>query len=1577
MRAEDIAVVGMACVFPGAPDLTAYWHNLVGAVDAITELPADRWPGSRGVDLPPDHDAHISCHRGGFIRTPYLFDPARYRVMPNVARHGDPDQFILLDVVAAALEDAGIGPDDSRRQRTDLIVGRGGYTSNKMMEVFLRADGFERLLGFLARRLPALTPDDLESLATDMRASLPEYDVDGLASSIPNLVASRAANRLDLRGAAFIVDAACASSLLAVESAVQRLRDGRSDVVVAAGINFTQIPSFWYLFTRILAMSPSGHIRPFDRRADGMLIGEGAGAVVLQRAEDARRRGECAYALVRGVGSASDGRSAGVLSPSSEGQRLALVQAYRDADVEPDTIGFLEAHGTGTPAGDLVEIETIRDFFGPAEATHAHRVMGSVKSMIGHTMPAAGVASLIKAALTLSNKILPPSLHCEEPHPALADTAFYVSRETRPWLHPPDQPRRAGVNAFGFGGINVHVVLEEVCPPRRRSTVSGTVGDAVEETVEETALRARPVRTGVDRPSELLSFASGDRATLAARLEQVARFVREDEVPFTLEDLAWTLAGEADAEAACRLALVATSLEGLDDRLEALARRLEKGPLETLEAEGLFYGETGACSVGHTAAVFPGIAFPGLVGAFPRHLLINCIHHPIAREIFDHIEARDGHPEDPLPSSFLLVPPAHLPLEERARLQARFGPPSVASGADGAPSEIRPDERSLCHMGMLANNWASWRILEDLRVPVDMVCGQSLGDLSAVLAAGMVDFEESIPRFWEAFHLELPYEGMGLIAMVGVSEERILPFLADHPEVSIGLHLSPTTMVIGGPETDVRALCRRLREEGMLAQTLPFPAIHTPRLRHMQHEFERAFGGMARLKKARIPVYSGAIAAPLPGDPEAAEAILRSNISSAVRFWQTIHRMYDDGARFLLQIGSGTLAANSRSVLDRDDAVCLAMDVAHRDPVTQLQILCAQLFAHGVVFDSSGLFPAREPQTLPLDEVRPAPRPPPAAVPLTLYWPPMHDAGESTGGKRGSEAPPPTPQGRLPAEPAPVLPFLGRITEHEPGKRIRVETTITLGEHRYLEDHAFGNAVGHKPLAECFPLLPLTMTLELLAEVAACLAPGLGLVAFEDVQAHRWIAFEEVDKLDVRTEGRVERSDGEGVVVRAEVFVDREIAASARVVFARCYRETLSFRFSELVNPRPFPVEAADLYASRFLFHGPRFCCISAVGPRDEKGMTGELTVLDSSDFFASTSRPQLLTDPVVLDGAGQLVGAFFHGMEGYVLPVAVEGIEFYRPSPPPGTRVPIRIEFTDIDLPAQRTSALLEVQDGQGRVWFRVKGWQDRVFRWSTAMLRNVRDPEHHPLAVPLDHPALSLDGVAVHVSNDVLRDIDPDWLARNYLNAREWGAYRASSGVGRRRRDWLLGRVAAKDAVRLYLARRRGEERMLHPVLVTLGSDEAGAVRVLDVQGSEERVFVSLGHGEAGAVAAASDHPVGIDAEPARAAARLDASDFATTLERERLSALGGAEDEAVRLTRLWCAKEAAAKALGLGLGGRPRAWEALEVAGDGHFTIHHHESGRQVDVHSVLCGDVVVALAAGPEAATGRRPRTSGET
>ena len=1503
MSRGDIAIVGLAGIFPGADDVGTFWRNIVNGVDAIAERPPERWPGA-------DHLPRLQSitKRGGFVSAPFYLDPMRFKNVPNIVRHGEAEQFLLLEMVADALEDAGVSLEAPVLKRTDLIVGFGSYGRKIALDILIRADMVEHLVAFLEGGGVDLGPH-----RAALEAALPEMESDVMATALPNFVASRAANRLDLGGAAYAVDGACASALLALEHGVARLRDERADLALVGGINFSHLPGIWYFFDRIHALSSCGTMRPFDRRADGILLGEGGGVMALKRLEDARRDGDRVYALVKGVGSSSDGRATGILAPSTEGQIRALENAYRDAAVEPATVGFVEAHGTGTIAGDAAELETLARIFGPPRGACGTRALGAVKSMIGHLLPGAGMASLIKAALSLTHKVLPPTLHCQEPHEALRETDFYLDDQVRPWVRRgKGEVRRAGVNAFGFGGINAHAVLEEVRP----------------DAGERRPLRARPVRPNVERPTELLLFAATDSAHLARRLRAVATFVEDDRAGLRLVDLAAALAGETDQGGACRLGLVQQGLEGLADRLRRTAAALEAGTLEPGEGSELFYGLPSEEPRPGLAAVFPGMGFPGLVGDLPQHQLQLALHFPEALEVLDAFEERDQHPEDPVPLSLLLSPPSSLPDSMGTALGARLVPLSTNDIDDLKARRQQPSRRNLAALGVLVSSWISWEILRRLRVEPDMLCGLSMGEMTALGAVGMGgSLEESLPLVWKLLDPEISLESEGCLAVVGAAEEQIAPCLERFDRVHFSIFASPKITILGGEQSQVESCCTCLQAEGYMSQLLPFMPVHTPEMRPIQKQLGRFSNrpDRGKFQPPRIPVYSTTLEAPMPENRRKMLAAALSNMTQPVRFWQTVQRMQRDGAGIFLQVGAGNLASNIRSFFPDDEVLCLATDLEQRHPLTQLQRICGSLFAAGIPFAADSLTAGSEPIALDLAAPRPAPSQSATTVPLDFYHTavPLPSAGTEP-------AAPPPPESTPPVESRPAMPFLGRVIEHQPGHLLRMQRQLQLDKDVFLQHHTLVRA-DVRPVKSCLPLMPLTMSVEMAAEVAACLVPGQGLIGVEKAVAARWIDL--VDRSDRQVEVHAERraDEGDSARVSSTILADGNTVFSGDFFFGHNYRQTLSLSFAPPTGVRPFPLSAAEVYAQRYLFHGPLFQCIGAVRARGDRCIQAELVVGAPGSLFAGMAPPQLLLDPVILDGAGQLVSLMGFDRNWFVLPTGFQRLELYGPTPPPGTKVPAYVEFTEIDEERLTISVNFEVQDGAGHVWFRVEGWRDRMFLASDTTFAALRLPRRHALAPPLRVEGMGEPAVA-YFDRSQIQTMRREWVARIYLHGDEWQAFMELDNHAVRQRQWLMGRIAAKDAVRQWLGARAAD---CHPGEICLGNDPQGRPVVESLPGGLPLPCISLAHTDARAVAVAGagEGPQGIDIEPQGAAGQLDLNAFATAAEQQRLAALAGRGDWP---TRLWCAKEAAAKALGTGLEGRPLHWVAESLDDDGMVRI-----------------------------------------
>jgi phosphopantetheinyl transferase/malonyl CoA-acyl carrier protein transacylase len=1299
-------------------------------------------------------------------------------------------------------------------------------------------------------------------------------------------------------------------------------------------------------------------IRPFDRRADGLLLGEGAGAVVLKRLADALRDGNRIYAVIKGVGSASDGRDTGVLAPSTAGQVEALRRAHADAELDPRTISFLEAHGTATLAGDAAEIETIKGFYGTAALPQG--AMGSVKSMIGHAMPAAGMASLIRTVMALWTKTLPPTLHCEEPRKEFEDSPFYVNGQTLPWIHPPGRPRRAGINAFGFGGINGHVILEEM--PSASFVSSRAAGSP-------------PIRSVRRWPSETLLFSAPSADILAQNMERLERFLGRDRSSCRLEDVAFSLLPLVDFSHPWKLAMVCETLDDARRVIAETVTRLRQGNGRQHETgedadRNVYLSSEAVHPRGKVALLFPGLISPDPLGDSRRRLLDLCLHFPELRDTLDRLEEKDGHPEDPAPFSYVLDPPRCLPEPRRKALWERLLPPLAIAG-DQSPRPIPPAERNLALVGVIVSNWLGWRLLETLEVPVDMACGQSIGDWAALCCAGAADFDRHcMADFWRNLPATTESLSRGCLAFVAAGEPQVRPYLADKPGTWIVAYLSPESVLLGGGFSEIHRAVEELRAGGIFAASLPYAVAHCPALADVRHEADTYLERHELGGEFRIPVYSSLTADLYPTDPAGIRRLLAANLDRPMCLWQTVHRLYDDGARIFIQAGSGALAANVATLLDDADVVSIATDTDSCDSVAGINHLIGALFTAGVRLNPGAVFRHRSPRLLHFDRPEPAAKEPEGQTRFALGWPsfgsltarPTSPHPEPLpGGERTTDTPPlPLGEGRgeEDARKGEGMPFAGKVIRHVPRQEIAVERHLDLDEDLYLSDHHFVNAAACKPIEQCLPVFPMAMMMELMAETAARLAPGLKLIGVENLRASRWIHLLDVRRVALHVEARLASADPQTGVcaVETQILHEEQRSASAVVLLGREYREDVVMRFPALQSAQPWPLSAEELYRQHYMFHGLRFQTIAALGLLGENGLTATLRVGVKDNLFASQPAPQMLSDPCIVDGAGQLVGCWTMARGRCVLPVGVEKIEFYRPSPPPGTEVPVRLEITSFHPESPTVYADMEVQDGAGFAWMRIRGWTDFFVPCSTRILDAQRLPTRHCIAEALALPELPPECLAVTISEADVREGDVNGIALLYLTAEELAGLK--SMVDRRRSEFVLGRIAMKDALRRWLARQnRGE--MPHPAAIALGATAEGKPFFQPIPGVSVIPEVSVTHSEGRAAAVVSPFTVGIDLEPvSRPTARI-LGDFALPEEIRILDHLAAAEQlDGAWSTRLWCAKEAAGKALGTGLAGRPRDLELVHAEKDGRIRIRHRPSGRELTVVTSRRDGMIVA-------------------
>ncbi len=499
---EPIAIIGLACRLPGAPNADAYWDLLHAGRDAVTEVPPERWDVDAYYDANPDAPGKMYTRRAGFLTDVDQFDAAFFGIAPREAVNMDPQQRLLLEVSWEALENAGLAPDRLAGSSTAVYVG---ISTSDYAQMQLKGSGL---------------------------AGVNAYTGTGNAFSV---AAGRVSYVFGLQGPNFPVDTACSSSLLAVHLACQSLRSGESTLALAAGVNLILTPEGLVYFCKLRALAPDGRCKTFDARADGYVRGEGCGVVVLKRLSDARRDGDRILAVVRGSAVNHDGRSNGLTAPNGAAQEAVLRAALADAGVEPRQVAYIEAHGTGTALGDPIEVSALAAVLGPGHTRDTPFLLGSAKTNIGHLEAAAGVAGIIKVVLALRHATVPPHVHFEQPSPLIPWDDIPVRIPTAPTPWPTAAARIAGVSSFGFSGTNVHIVLEAApdAPalpatterPLHLLTLSARTPAALSEQARQLALHleTHPEATLAD----ICYTANTGRATLPHRLTLVSQISTE------------------------------------------------------------------------------------------------------------------------------------------------------------------------------------------------------------------------------------------------------------------------------------------------------------------------------------------------------------------------------------------------------------------------------------------------------------------------------------------------------------------------------------------------------------------------------------------------------------------------------------------------------------------------------------------------------------------------------------------------------------------------------------------------------------------------------------------------------------------------------------------------------------------------------------------------------------------------------------------------------------------------------------------------------------------------------------------
>lgn len=809
---EPIAVVAVSCRFPGAPNPEAFWELLSGGVDAIREVPDDRFDIDEFYDPDPEAAGKTYTRFGGFLDGIDGFDPEFFGISPREAVWIEPQQRLMLETVWEGLERAGYAPADLRGSRTGVFAG-------------VAANEYAHLLS-------SESVDKIEP-----------YFITGNAL---NAISGRVAFALGLEGPAVAVDTACSSALVAVHQAVQALRSGDCDMALAGGVNVLLSPVTVIAASRARMLSPVGRCKTFDASADGYVRSEGCGILVLKRLADAERDGDRICAVIPASAVNQDGASSGLTVPNGGAQQRLIGTALTRAGLTGADVDYLEAHGTGTPLGDPIEVQAAAAVYGASRDPGRPLLMGSVKTNIGHLESASGAAGLIKVVLSLQHEAIPPSLHFRDPNPHISWDSLPVKvvDEARPW-QANGRPRRAGVSSFGFTGTNAHVIVEEA-PPSATPDEYSSDGAPVEPADLREPLHVLPL--SARSPEALVALAQryGDWLDANPKVD--------------IADVCYT-AGAGRSHFEHRGALVVDSAQGAGELLTDLA--------ENRLRPGVVRGE-------YTDAPTTAWLFTGQGSQYPG----------MARELFDCepvfadtvkrcAEAVDGMLARPLLDVVFAV--------------------DRESGSNLRHTSFAQPALFAVEMG-LARLWQSWGI------EPDVVLGHSVGQYAAACVAGVFSMDDGARLIAERGRLFGSLPDGGRMAAVFADAKQVEDVVGEFPRVSVAAYNGPNT-VVSGPGEDVERIVDRFTDDGIRCTALETShAFHSELLDPVLDEFE-SYAAQFEFAAPTVPLVCNRTGAVLTGHAKLDAQYWRRHSRQPVQFAESVRTVAALGCSVLMEIG--------------------------------------------------------------------------------------------------------------------------------------------------------------------------------------------------------------------------------------------------------------------------------------------------------------------------------------------------------------------------------------------------------------------------------------------------------------------------------------------------------------------------------------------------------------------------------------------------------------------------------------------------------------------------------------------------
>lgn len=927
---EPIAVVGIGLRFPGSSTPEAFWDQILSGRSGICEVPEERWRRVSDYYDPDRTKADKSYTRiGGFIKD-FEFDPLKYRIPPTVACKMDRTQQLAVACAGDALEDAGLSREDLKGIRVGVMIGNsmGGETT----DLYAQRLGLPHALHCLDRSLGNCGPreaqrDSLKETFTKLYLDgLPDITEDSLPGELANVISGRVANVFNLTGPNFTVDAACASSMAAVLSSVRALREGSIDFAVTGGVDAAMGPSSFIKFCKIGALSPDGS-RPFDESANGFVMGEGAGMMVLKRLSDALRDGDRIYATILEIGSSSDGKGKGITAPNPEGQSRALTECYTAAGIDPCTVGLIEAHGTSTPVGDQTELKVMDKFFRDSSAPGGSVGIGSVKSQIGHLKAAAGAAGMIKAILSLYHRTLPPTANVNSPTQCIQwrSSPLLLLREKKKWERTNGIPRRAGVSAFGFGGTNFHALIQEYSPDLRvikggKSRMAKKVfsppkwhmPDTLSVEGEAWVVGGLDPRDASRRIREIVGkLNDGTFRSLAASTRAEAC-----RLPFR-----WGFAARDAAMAQEKLALV----------VNAIADSSKK---PFFAAKGISFHRNDPGARPKAAACL----FPGQGSQYPYMLRDLAQRFPVVADTF--IEADDVLTKLGLPSI----------------TGALFPDPSGPDKSRSIAGDPLRDTQLLQPMILTADT-AIFRLLQLVGLTPVAVAGHSLGEYAACVAAGVFSFRVALEavsvRGREMARVSIADPGL----MMSIpADARVIEDVLSRVDgyVVAANKNSPKQTVISGETEAVKKAGEIFQSMGLEGTLVPVSAaFHSGVVAPAREPFMKTLRQL-EVNTPSVPILSNVTGDFYPAGPSSEDRIrdlLGKQFAAPVEWVKSLRRMRNEGIEIFVECGPKRVLTNFTIDTLGKEVYALPTNHPKKGGVMQLLEAISALMTFGVPVD--------------------------------------------------------------------------------------------------------------------------------------------------------------------------------------------------------------------------------------------------------------------------------------------------------------------------------------------------------------------------------------------------------------------------------------------------------------------------------------------------------------------------------------------------------------------------------------------------------------------------------------------------